>query len=607
MRLKSPGIRLLLALIIMSGIVLAGLGLAGPRRAIAEPEASQPPTSGATEVTQPPTSGATAHQAFLPTITNGTSSTTSSGWHQLGGNPQRTHYADATLPARSGDLNTDWRMLWIWNGPTGLDSGPAANHLSLPDSVVPIAGGGRLYLGHTDGNVRAISAATGTQLWSTAIGGEILNAGAFDAASSTVYFASTNGLLAKLRASDGALLGSFDAGSAIEQAVLLVGDTVYVGTRGGNFYAVNPTTMEQRWVYNAGAPITASAAYASRSGGLIIFPSEDGQVHAVRTAGTQAWEQTVNVFERPVRPTRPARTFPDVYAVVAEAADVVIIRSYYDWELTWADAAGAPSDQAVTRSFIQNNPTQESFFVLNLEDGSRRFIAPVLGGAMGNGNYYYSSPPQVVIRRLSDGNEVAYLLWRNRQACRLDPAACDGREDTTFGEMDLSTGTIRFVQDYKNEGTIRFPTDEQGPLTMVGNVLFHGHWMSLGAIRIANRTLGGTSAANPIPSEEYLSVTNTLGQGQCAQRLSAERFCPVGHTPPGDGYQLDPGFYIYYHSSNVYDEYWHPPVRGPIYDSGVVYWRSSDGAIVALAPAGVTPPPTASPEPDPSPSASPEP
>jgi hypothetical protein len=534
----------------------------------------------------------TPYLLALPTIA--TAAAQNTGWHQLGGNPQRTHFVGAGLPAPTGPMsarNQDWRVLWIWNGPTG-SGGPAANHRSLPDSVAPVAGDGRIYVGDETGTVRALDAATGTELWSRDLGGRILNAGAYDAATQAVYFASENGRLARLRAADGAIAGEFAAGSAIEGAVLIVGDHVFVGTAAGRLIAVAMATMTQTWSYDAGAAIYGSTAFAAGSGGLIIFPAEDGSVHAVRiTNGERAWRTPINAYPRPERPTRPVRRFPDTYPVVAEQAGVVIVRSYFSWDLTWLPNGGAPVNQADTRRYIADRPEYESLFVLELATGERRFVAPVMGGAMGNGSYYYSSPPQAVIRRLPDGSDVAYLLWRNRTSCII--GSCDGREDTTFGEMDLTTGTIRFVQDYKNEGTIRFPTDEQGALTMVGDVLFHSHWMSLGAIRIPDRTVGGASYSAPIPSQEYLSVTNTMAANQCPQRNAGARFCPTAHSPPGDTYQLDPGFYIYAHDRNVYDQYWHPPVRGPIFDNGVLYWRSSDGAIIALAPVGAvqTPPP----------------
>jgi hypothetical protein len=294
-------------------------------------------------------------QVLLPTIINSATSAAPTGWHQLGGNPQRTHFVDSNLPAPTGPMsarNQDWRVLWIWNGPTA-SGGPAADHLPLSDSVAPVFGDGRLYVGDDTGTVRAVSAADGTELWSRNIGGRILNAGAYDAASQAVYFASDNGRLAKLRAATGELLGEYAAGSAIEGAVLLVGERAYVGTAGGQLVAVNLANMTQAWAYEAGEAIYASSAYATSGGGLIILTAEDGSVHAVRVAdGTRAWRTPINAATRPERPTRPERRFPDLYPVVAEQAGVVIVRSYFDWELTWTPNGGAPADQEETRQFI---------------------------------------------------------------------------------------------------------------------------------------------------------------------------------------------------------------------------------------------------------------
>lgn len=566
---------------------------ATPLAATAAPVAVPPPAE--------PAPLAATNRTHLPVVTTGPAQQAGTGWHQLGGDPARTHYVGATLPARGSDPTANWRVRWVWNGPAAQDSGPPESHLHLPDSAAPVIGDGRLYIGHNDGAVRAIAAADGREVWTRPLGGRFLNVGAYDPTTQAVYFASDNGRLYKLRAADGAPLGEFNAGSPIEGAVLLVDGTVYVTTAAGNLFAVRADTMQARWAnpYGAGAAVYASPAYSRKAGGLVIFTSEDGNVHAVRAAdGIRAWRTTINSYLRPLRGSRPARRFPDSYPVVAENADVVILRSYYNWELTWLPNGGAPADQAAIRSFIQGDPTQESLFVLDLDDGVKRFTAPVMGGAIGNGNYYYSSPPQVVVKTLANGEQVAYLLWRNRSACLI--SNCDGREDTTIGEMNLSTGSIRFVRDHKNAGTMRFPTDEQGTLSMVGDVLFHTHWMSLGAIRITNRETGGGNYGNPIPSEEYLSVTNTVGQGQCTQRNSALRYCPVGHTAPGDGYQLDPGFYIYYASQKAYDRYFTPPQRSPIYDNGVVYWKSVDGAIIALAASNVVPAPVPSADPRPS-------
>jgi len=494
-------------------------------------------------------------------------------WVQLGGNPQRTGYVATELADR-------WQFLWVWNGPPpGSDGGPAASHLKLPQGVQPVFGDGKMYVGHSDGRVRAVRADTGVEVWNTRVGGEVLNTAAYDAATGSVFVASTNGRLFRLRAGDGAITGSFNAGASIVMAPLLVGTTVYIGATNGRMYAVNTSTLKQRWVYNAGAELRASAAYSSQFGGLIIFPAEDAFVHAVQaTNGRRRWRVAVNTYRDPKRGNR---AFNDTFPVVAETNGVVIIRSYFDWEKTWQPAGGAPATVAELRSFLAANPAYQSFHVLNLADGRPRFVAPVLGGGIGNGGDYYSVPPQVTIRRLPDGGEIAYLFWRTRQSCG---EYCDGREDTTLGEMDLRTGAVRFVEDHKNQGTMRFPTDEQGALSMAGDVLFHAHWMLMGAIRITDRSPGlGDTYANPIRSRELTPVLNTIESGTCPQRAADERFCPNATTPAeGEGFMQDPGFYIYHYDRNVYDQYFTTPVRSVVIHDGVIYWRSVDGAIIAL-------------------------
>lgn len=509
-------------------------------------------------------------------------------WTQLAHDPQRTGYVPTEVPS-------PWQLKWIWNGPAGGgDAGPASHHLALPKGVQPIFGDGKLYVGHNDGKVRAISEAMGTQVWSSSIGGEVLNTGAYD--SGSVYFGSTNGGLYRLRASDGQVLEVFNTGGEIVMAPLLIGDTVYIGSTNGTFYALDKTTLTQSWSYSAGASLLASPAYSANHGGLVIILSEDKFVHAIQVSdGSRRWHVAVNADEDPLRGNT---SFADTYPVVSEVNDTVIVRSYLDWQKMWSPDGGAPSTVEEVRSYLTSNPTLQSFFVLNLDDGAQRFVAPVMVGAIGNGGDFESAPPQAVVKKLADGTEVAYVLWRTRQACIK--SWCDGREDTTVGEMDLGTGNIRFVQDYKNGGTMRLPTDEQGPLSMAGDSLFHAHWMTLGSVRITDRSssLGG-SYDNPIRTDESTPVLNTLASGSCPNRDSDNHHCPQDMYVPGDSYRNDPGFYVYYYDRRVYDQYWRTPVRSTAISNGTIYWRTVDGAIFALQ-TEMGPSPTSIPTPTPS-------
>jgi uncharacterized repeat protein (TIGR01451 family) len=493
-------------------------------------------------------------------------------WNQLGHDPQRTGYVPTEIPG-------PWQVKWIWNGPIGGgDAGPAGNHLRLPQGVQPITGGGQLYVGHSDGRVRAISEETGQEVWvSQSLGAAIVNTGAYDAQTNSVYFGAQNGKFYQLNATTGVQKRVVDLRGAADMAPLLAGDTIYIGSRTGTLYALNKATLVQRWSYDAGAELIGSAAYAANHGGLIIILAEDKSIHAIQVSdGRRRWRVTVNGDGDPLRGNT---VFADTYPVVSEVNDVVIVRSYLDWDKMWNPNGGAPSSIVEIQNFLSNNPEYQSFFVLNLADGTQRFVPPVLVGAIGNGGDFESVPPQAVVKRLEDGTEVAYLLWRNRQACLI--SSCDGREDTTVGEMNLSTGNIRFVQDYKNAGTMRMPTDEQSPLSMAGNTLLHAHWMTLGAVRITDRSANlGDSYVKPIFSRELTPTLNTLTSGSCPDRTN--HYCPQEMFAPGDGYPNDPGFYVYYSSQRIYDQYWTTPVRSAIISSGTIYWKSVDGAITAL-------------------------
>ncbi len=549
------------------------------------PTATNPPLTAAppTAVPPPHTPLSSTPRVQTPLASPPPTTPATTEWQQLGANPQRTGY----VPEQLADT---WRFKWIWNGPSGsADAGPASEHLPLPKGMQPVLGNGKLFVGHTDGIVRAIAENDGKLAWATATGGELLNTGAYDPATQSVFFGSTDGRLYRLRAADGQVLGSFVADGSILMAPLLVGNTIFVGTARGSFYAVDIASLQQRWSYAAGAELIASPSFTAKYGGLVIFPSEDAFVHAVQVAdGTQRWRIPVQAGKDPKRGNV---SFPDTYPVVSEANDVVIIRSYFNWQQTWQPEGGAPSTIDGIRAFLTANPSYQSFFVLELNDGRQRFVAPVMGGAIGNGDDFYSAPPQAVVKRLPDGSEVAYLLWRNGQSCAAD-SACTGTADTTIGEMDLRTGEIRFVQDYKNQGAMRLPSDEQSTLSMAGDTLFHAHWMLLGAIRIVDRQAGlGDSYTNPIRSIELAPVVNSLAEGSCPQRDARNRFCPTNmQVPPNDagepeGFHVDPGFYIYYSNRRIYDRFFTPPVRSAVISNGTIYWKSVDGAIVALAAA----------------------
>lgn len=547
----------------------------------------------------PTTTGSTLTQTiprvFLPLIV-GPPPPSPIGWYQLAGNPQRTSYTPVVVQG-------PYQFRWIWNGPAGGgDAGPASDHLPLPKGVQPVIGNGLVFVGHSDGIVRALRASNGTLAWSRSVGGQVLGTVAYHPGLRRVFVGSTNGRIYSLNANDGTIIGSYDVGGPIEMSPLLVDDTVYVGSitnnnqdcnnyraTSGRLVALNAGDLTLRWQYNPGAGILASPAYTAANGGMVIIAAEDKTVRALRANnGSLVWSRTVNAGRDP---RRKCVAFPDTYPAISEVNGVAIIRSYFMWDLTWAPPISQTDTLAEIRQFLSQNPTYQSFFVLDLANGQPRYVAPVLGGGIGNGGDYYSTPPQAVIRRLSDGSEVAYVTWRNSQSC-LSPSNCDNREEGAVGEMNMSNGDIRFIDVDKNGWQWRIPVDELGSMTMASDALFYSHWMGMAAVKITDRSPSrGSSVSNPILTSKLVAVSNTIRPGTCDQRNSAQHYCPTSHFANGDSYQLGPGFYIYYASQNIYDRFFTPPVFGPAIDEhGVVYWKSVDGAIIALAPQSATVP-----------------
>ena len=110
---------------------------------------------------------------------------------------------------------------------------------------------------------------------------------AIDAIDGTVYVGNVNGLYAFVGAT-GAIKTGFPylpsqdtgAGADVDTAPAIGGDcTVFFGTAGGTFYAVNPNGTE-RYHYKTGGRISSSPAIAPD--GAVVFVSDDGYMYKLK-------------------------------------------------------------------------------------------------------------------------------------------------------------------------------------------------------------------------------------------------------------------------------------------------------------------------------------
>jgi hypothetical protein len=267
-------------------------------------------------------------------------------------------------------------------------------------------------------------------------------------------------------------------GQPLRKAVLLAGSAAYVLSDDGALHKVALKTMEREWSYEPHAPVATPPAFSERTG-LIIYATNDLRIHAVNAAdGRAKWS---------VKPTALPAGFPNEmdggWPVIADLHGLVFIRMRLDHESgLWSGPAENkryPDSCAETREFLRANPQLKNLFALRLADGTEAFIPAVgYGGveALENGRPFLDVGTLPVIKHRPNGDEVAYTLFRNGQ--RRPP---DGRWDSNLGEMvlddetvpGLAPGDLRFVH-FPN--SMVHITDEQCPLTMAGETLFHAHW-----------------------------------------------------------------------------------------------------------------------------------
>ncbi len=155
----------------------------------------------------------------------------------------------------------------------------------------PIVEGGNVYFAGYDGNVYAVSAENGELVWDKwfDIGSHII--GGLAMADGTLFVGSDGGLLYGLKPADGTVaVGPFDAGDAIWSTPLVSDDggTVYVATLGGKVFALDTSTLEVRWTFEAGAGLLTNPVLAG--GNTILAGGIDTKLYAIDAAsGEQRW------------------------------------------------------------------------------------------------------------------------------------------------------------------------------------------------------------------------------------------------------------------------------------------------------------------------------
>jgi uncharacterized protein YjbI with pentapeptide repeats/outer membrane protein assembly factor BamB len=160
---------------------------------------------------------------------------------------------------------------------------------------------GVLYVSAGSGNIEAISAASGRQLWADSpyqIGG----CGSQPAVSAGVLYVTcvNNGqyYLDALNAATGATLWSYDNADGPMQAPVVSGSTVYVADASDDsVYAISTRTHAKLWGFATGARVYTIPAVAH---GIVYVSSFDGNIYALNaTTGKKVWSYTLGTLPVP--------------------------------------------------------------------------------------------------------------------------------------------------------------------------------------------------------------------------------------------------------------------------------------------------------------------
>lgn len=536
------------------------------------------PTNSPTP-TLAPTATLTPTQTPTPTPSGPTPTGAQSSieWSQHAHDAQRTSYSDTAVP-------TPWRWKWSWNGPTTTGT-VSSGKTSLPRNVEPVTGGGRVYVAAGSRGVYALNQTdtNGDRLadivWNATNVGTVNSTIAYDADTNSVFVVSTNGNLYKLNAATGAITGQHSSGSSstLPLPPAVISDRVFYAM-GNNVYAINKSNMNVLWNYSAGTAVHTPPSY-SPSRNRVVVVSQDLFVHAINNSnGVQAWRSkpTPRTGGNPGGSSTSLAEASRNWPVIAEVHGYVFVKYRLDWQSLWVWNPW-PIDNASMRSNLTSRPEYQALYALDLDDGVVPFTLNVGHGGYGDGDYMpMGSAP--VVKRFSNGQEVLYTFIRGSNVT-------DGRWDSAFGEVLLDNttvsgyqaGYVRFIHYGETSAERIILTDEQPNISMAGDYLFGGHWMAGYALQITNRTSSLGSYSNRIQS--VVSPHILTSSSSCA--FTVGHYCSGSMVQNGDARTYPPGFYIYYNQGTVYDAYWSEYAKWTV-SNGIVFFRSNDGAIVAL-------------------------
>lgn len=219
-----------------------------------------------------------------------------------------TEIKEKLKPAKLEKFDAEVRVKRVWGAQVG--DGLGRKLLRLAPAVLA----DRVFAADGYGNVQAFERFTGKRLWRARIGEPIgrrfggvrfwdrrdpsFVTGGVGAGDGRVLLGTSRGEVVALSASDGEELWRTVVGSEVLTAPLPERDLVFVQTMDGRIIALESDTGEQRWAFDNQVPILTlrGSARPVIDGDFVIAGFANGMVAALRIdTGEPVWEQRVQI------------------------------------------------------------------------------------------------------------------------------------------------------------------------------------------------------------------------------------------------------------------------------------------------------------------------
>ena len=352
----------------------------------------------------------------------------------------------------------------------------------------PIVAEGMVFFGTFKGNLRALNADTGAEVWKIDLGGPIHQSAAYD--SGRLFAATMGGKLFAVEPKTGkqiwaftpAQRGGFAASPAIYQGV------VYIGDRAGDCYAVDIATGKEKWRTPLGAMVLQSPSIKD---GKVAIAAEDMVPRLLDAAtGKELWKapQMTGASVRGYYPVfwndlvifRTEAYAIDAYSGNIENAteDGQLYRSTRQ-KLGWSKEAeaiiktiaGKYTDEKYTQEqeFIRQQMISgrhpRSFYAFKVADGAEPQVYPVGYHSSENGYSVPASPPVD-----ADGN--LYVFTKSVFSEWPYPI----RAFDAVSVLDYQSGIPKLIRNIdRSKGSFPATCDEVNNLTVAGGKLYDTH------------------------------------------------------------------------------------------------------------------------------------